>query len=155
MKLPASILLGLLLVSLGCQSNSVGPFDNAPRSDDQARHRKSDFSTPKATAETFLAAANAHDADSLSQCMAPEVKMVKKFNIQLRDKTLSSQELDAFALVLKDAQIADQKVDEQAGSANVFIKFGNSTTDTKISNRPIDNLQMKKMADGWKIYDVG
>lgn len=162
MRKLASVLLGLLLVMLGCRSSNVNPYDNAPRSDNQAPRsdnqalsRKSDFSTPRATAETFLAAAQARDVELLSQCMASEVKMVKRFNVQLRDKTLSPQELDLLAQVVDGAQIIDQKLDEEAGRSDVRIKFGNVSTDNKISNRPIDKLQMKKTADGWKIYDVG
>lgn len=151
----ASVLLALLLVMLGCRSSDVNSYDNAPRSDNQTASRKSDFSTPRATAETFLAAAQAHDAELLSQCMAPEVKTVKKGNVQLRDKTLSSQELDRLAQIFQGAQIVDEKVDEQAGRGYVLIKFRNSSTDDKISTRPKDSLDMKKTADGWKIYDVG
>jgi hypothetical protein len=134
------MLLSMLSCSLSRSNNN-----NASNRNDTQRpgisgggNTKSDFSSPRAAVETFIAAGTNRDADLLSQCFdAGSPGEFRKF----REKTASQKDLDNLAEFVRGAQITDVK--ENGDAAVVSVKF-------KERN---EEIKMNKSASGWKILD--
>lgn len=130
-----------LLLLIGC--NSPGSYNlsnsNANNSNNASRARaKGDFSTPKATVETFITAGSNKDADLLSQCFHAESP--GEFG-KLREKTTSAKELDELATFVQGAMVGD--VQEKGDSAVVSVAF----------KKRNEKISMKKSGNDWKILD--
>jgi hypothetical protein len=134
----------MLLLTLGCALRSSNNSDAANRNNNESpgisggRNAKSDFSSPRAAVETFIAAGTNKDADLLSQCF--DAESPGEFR-KLREKTASQKDLDSLAEFVRGAQITDVK--ENGYSAMVSVKF----------KQRDEQIKMKKSDAGWKIVD--
>ena len=134
----------MLLSMLGCSLRSSNNTNASNRNNGESpatsggSNVKSDFSSPRAAVETFIAAGTNRDADLLSQCF--DAESPGEFR-KLREKTASQKDLDGLADFVRGAQITDVK--ENGDAALVSVKF-------KERN---EEIKMKKSASGWKIVD--
>lgn len=129
----------LVLMLLACNYSNTGNTNNSNNSNNNKSEKaKGDFSTPRATVETFIMAGTNRDADLLSRCFdASSPGEFRKY----RDKTASQKEMDEMAEFVQHAQVTDSK--ESGDNAIVSVKF----------KKRNEEITMKKSADGWKIVD--
>ena len=134
----------ILLSMLGCSLRNSNNINTSNRNNSQSSgtsgggNAKSDFSSPRAAVETFIAAGANRDADLLSQCF--DADSPGEFR-KLREKTASQKDLDELADFVKGAQITDVK--ELGDKAIVSVAF----------KARHEQINMKKSASGWKILD--
>ena len=134
----------MLLFLTSCSLSGSNNANNSSRNSNEGpatsggANAKSDFSSPRAAVETFIAAGTNKDADLLSQCF--DAESPGEFR-KLREKTASQKDLDSLAEFVRGAQITDVK--ENGYSAMVSVKF----------KQRDEQIKMKKSDAGWKIVD--
>jgi hypothetical protein len=129
----------LLLTLSGCTSKT-NTGTTAPAPGGGERQARGDFSTPRTAVETFIAAAAAHDADLLSQCIADTAP--GEF-AKLRDQKAGKDDLDDLAQLMQGGEITDVKEDAPNNAAVVAVKLKERE----------ERIRLTKALAGWKIVD--
>lgn len=126
------------------EASMDGPFDSAPPPQPPAAGAPpgpaaGDFSTPRATLATLLAAATARDTSLLARCFAPNA--AEEF-APLRDGTASAEALAELADLLAGATIGDEAL-QGPEQATVGLRY---------SGRQ-EEVSLMRTAAGWQIVD--
>jgi hypothetical protein len=114
------------------------PTGAAPPNEGNLPIAAGDFSTPKASIQTFISAAASKNVDLLSKCFADDA--AEEFKA-IRNKSANQKDLDDLAEMFKGATIEGE---ETSGTK--------STVKVKLQTRA-EEIELSKSANGWKILD--
>lgn len=114
------------------------PTSAAPPTEGNLPIAAGDFSSPKASIQTFISAATTKNVDLLSKCFGDDA--AEEFKA-LKNKTATQKDLDELAEMFNGAKVEGE---ETSGTK--------STVSVKLQSRS-EEIELSKTGDGWKILD--